>query len=67
LRSVFHVSDVNSPLQAFEWVSIGAEQVLEEANVVRGHHTLPTRSNYREYCGKLLTWIKKATGMSRRN
>jgi hypothetical protein len=62
LRSVFHVSDVNSPLQAFEWVSIGAEQVLEE-----GHHTLPTRSNYREYCGKLLTWIKKATGMSRRN
>jgi hypothetical protein len=40
LRSAFRVTDVNSPLQALELVPVGAEQILEEADVVRGHHTL---------------------------
>jgi hypothetical protein len=39
LRSAFRVTDVNSPLQALELVSVGAEQILEEVDVVRGHHT----------------------------
>jgi len=41
LRRTFRISDVDSPLQALERVSIGAEQILEEANMVRGHHTPP--------------------------
>jgi hypothetical protein len=40
LRSAFRVTDVNSPLQALELVPVGAEQIFEEADVVRGHHTL---------------------------
>jgi hypothetical protein len=41
LRSGFRISDVESPLQALEWVPVGAEQILEEANLVCGHHTPP--------------------------
>src|SRR5262249_42464366 len=41
LRSAFRVTDVNSPLQALKRVSVGAEQILEEANMIRGHHPPP--------------------------
>jgi hypothetical protein len=41
LRSTFRISDVNSPLQTLERVSIGAEQLLKEANMVGGHHRSP--------------------------
>ena len=41
LRSGFRISDVDSPLQALEWVPVGAEQILEEANLVCGHHPPP--------------------------
>jgi hypothetical protein len=41
LRIAFRVTDVNSPVQALERVSVGTEQIFEEANVVRGHHTPP--------------------------
>jgi hypothetical protein len=42
LRSAFRVNDVNSPLQALKRVSVGAEQILEEADLIRGHYTLPS-------------------------
>jgi hypothetical protein len=41
LRSGFRITDVDTPLQALEWVPVGAEQILEEANLVCGHHTPP--------------------------
>jgi len=44
LRSAFCVADVNSLLQALEWVSVGADQILEEANMVRGHARLPSNT-----------------------
>ena len=31
-------------LQALEWVSVGADQILEEANMVRGHARLPNNT-----------------------
>ena len=37
LRSAFRVNDVNSPLQALKRVSVGAEQILEEADLIRGN------------------------------
>ena len=37
LCGALRVIDVNSPLQALERMSIGAEQVLEETDVIRGH------------------------------
>ena len=41
LCGALRVIDVNSPLQALERMSIGAEQVLEETDVIRGHHQRP--------------------------
>src|SRR5262249_34365280 len=41
LRRTFRITDINSLLQALEWVPVGAEQRLEEANVVCGHGTPP--------------------------
>jgi hypothetical protein len=41
LCCALRVIDVNSPLQALERMSIGAEQVLEETDVIRGHHQRP--------------------------
>ena len=41
LRRAFRITDINSLLQALEWVPVGAEQTLEEANVVCGRHTPP--------------------------
>jgi hypothetical protein len=41
LCGALRVLDLNAPLQALERMSIGAEQVLEETNVVCGHpHTV---------------------------
>src|SRR5262245_12061256 len=37
LRRAFRVGDINSVLKAFEWVPVGAEQSIEEADVVCGH------------------------------
>jgi hypothetical protein len=52
LRRAFRITDTNSLLQALEWVLVGAEQSLEEANVVCGHGTPPyhppTHSRYGE-------------------
>jgi hypothetical protein len=42
LRRVFRITDIDSLLQALEWVPVRAEQSLEEANVVCGHGTPPT-------------------------
>ena len=41
LRRALRITDNNSLLQALEWVPVGAEQGLEEANVVCGHGTPP--------------------------
>jgi hypothetical protein len=41
LRRAFRITDINSLLQALEWVAVRAEQSLEEANVVCGHNTPP--------------------------
>ena len=41
LRRAFRITDVNSLLQALEWVAVRAEHSLEEANVVCGHGTPP--------------------------
>jgi hypothetical protein len=38
-RRALRITDVNSLLQALEWVPVGAEQILEKANMVWGHHT----------------------------
>jgi ABC-type branched-subunit amino acid transport system ATPase component len=66
LRRAFRITDVNSLLQALEWVAVRAEQSLEEANVVCGHNTPPylppTYSQYRERLGRILMWVKKAEG-----
>jgi hypothetical protein len=62
LRSTFRISDVNSPLQALERVSIGAEQILEKADMVGGHHRPPSHapSITTKYRGEILIWVKKA-------
>src|SRR5215471_16303493 len=44
LRRASRITDANSLLQALEWVPVGAEQSLEEANVVCGHGTPPLPS-----------------------
>jgi hypothetical protein len=68
LRSAFRVSDVDSPLQALERVSIGAEQILEETNMVGGHHgLLNKRFNYDKYRGEILIWVKRRSGISAGN
>jgi hypothetical protein len=41
LRRASRITDINSLLQALEWVPVRAEQSLEEANVVCGHDTPP--------------------------
>jgi hypothetical protein len=44
LRRAFRITDTNSLLQALEWVPIGAEQSLEEANLAlinRGMASVP--------------------------
>src|SRR5262249_30183522 len=57
LRSAFRVTDVNSPLQALKRVSVGAEHDTRTS-----HASLTARSNYDEYRGRILIWVKKATG-----
>jgi len=47
LLRAFHVADVNLPLQALELVSVGAEQIFEEVDVVQGHHTPAIVNNFR--------------------
>jgi len=42
LRRAFRITDINSLLQALEWMAVRAEQSLEEANVVCGHGTPPS-------------------------
>jgi hypothetical protein len=37
LRRGFRVGDINSVLQALGWMPVGAEQSLEEADVVCGY------------------------------
>src|SRR5262249_5485680 len=44
LRRASRITDANSLLQAVEWVPVGAEQSLEEANVVCGQGTPPLPS-----------------------
>src|SRR5262249_451467 len=44
LRRASRITDANSLLQALEWVPVGAEQSLEEANVVCGQGTPPLPS-----------------------
>jgi hypothetical protein len=40
-HAAFCVTDVNSLLHALKRVPVGADQILEEAHMVRGHHTPP--------------------------
>jgi hypothetical protein len=41
LRRGFRVGDINSVLKALRWMPVGAEQSLEETDVVCGHE-MPT-------------------------
>jgi hypothetical protein len=44
-------------------MSVGAKQILEEANMVGGHTGLLNKLafNYDEHGGGILIWVKKAT------
>jgi hypothetical protein len=65
LLSAFHVTDFNSPLQALERVSVGAKQILEEADMVHGHHH--TAQQYGGHRSKILIWVKKGDKSHRKS
>jgi hypothetical protein len=44
LRRALRITDINSLLQALEWVPVGAEQSLEEGNLICRHDTPPLPS-----------------------
>jgi hypothetical protein len=44
LRRASRITDINSLLQALEWVPVGAEQSLEEGNLICRHDTPPLPS-----------------------
>jgi hypothetical protein len=52
LRRAFRITDINSLLQALEWVPVRAEQSLEEANVVCRHDTPPVPQHTLKYGGQ---------------